>query len=29
MEIRNINPKPKQFEVIRIAKQDAERVAKE
>ena len=29
MEVRKINPEPKRFEVIRIAKQEAERVAKE
>jgi hypothetical protein len=29
MEVRKINPEPKRFEVIRIVKQEAERVAKE
>jgi hypothetical protein len=29
MEVRKINPEPKRFEVIRLAKQEAERVAKE
>ena len=29
MEVRKINPEPKRFEVIRIAKQEAERIAKE
>ena len=29
MEVRKINPEPKRFEVIRIAKQEAERLAKE
>ena len=29
LEVRKINPEPKKFEVIRIAKQEAERIAKE
>ena len=29
MEVRKINPEPKRFEVIRLAKQEAERIAKE
>ena len=29
MEVRKINPEPKRFEVIRIAKQEAEKAAKE
>ncbi len=29
MEIRKINPEPKKFEVIRLAKQEAEKIAKE
>jgi hypothetical protein len=29
LEVRKINPEPKKFEVIRLAKQEAERIAKE
>jgi hypothetical protein len=29
LEVRKINPEPKKFEEIRLAKQEAERIAKE